>query len=361
LVHGIFAPIRQLVEATQFMAGGRTDIKLDIERKDLIGDLAISFKEMVGQIRRKREELDSANGKLADANDRLANNNRDLEEKVKQRTSEYEIANARLTSEIAEKEDFLRAVSHDLNAPLRNINGMASLLLAKHRGEFTEGVIHRLERIQKNVEVETELISELLELSRIKTRRQKIEMVDVETTVRDLGGVFEEDLRSHQIQLLLETSLPPLIAEKARIRQVFQNLIDNAIKYMGDQVDREIRIGCIVRPTEAEFYVRDTGVGIEEGDIHRIFSIFRRGRGAAVHNVVGKGVGLAWVKSIIETYNGNIWVESKFGRGSTFRFTINTKHLYTGGPIVEVPASDDEPLEEETIVDTGEDIDRQAA
>ena len=361
LVHGIFAPIRQLVEATQYMAGGRMDIKLDIERKDLIGDLAVSFKEMVGQIRRKREELDTANGKLADANDRLANNNRDLEEKVKQRTSEYEIANARLTSEIAEKEDFLRAVSHDLNAPLRNINGMASLLLAKHREEFTEGVIHRLERIQKNVEVETELISELLELSRIKTRRQKIEMVDVETTVRDLGGVFEEDLRSHQIQLLLETSLPPLIGEKARIRQVFQNLIDNAIKYMGDQVDREIRIGCIVRPTEAEFYVRDTGVGIEEGDIHRIFSIFRRGRGAAVHNVVGKGVGLAWVKSIIETYNGTIWVESKFGRGSTFRFTINTKHLYTGGPIVEIPATDVEPPEEEIAADPGDDIDRQAA
>jgi signal transduction histidine kinase len=343
LVHGIFTPIRQFVEATQKMAGGRLDVKLDIHRNDLIGDLAVSFKDMVGQIRRKREELDNANGQLAEANDRLANANRDLEVKVQQRTHEYEAANARLTSEIAEKEDFLRAVSHDLNAPLRNIAGMASLLLVKHKEEFSEGVIHRLERIQKNVETETELISELLELSRIKTRRQKIELVDVEAIIRDLGGVFEEDLRSKEIQLLQETPLPALVGEKSRLRQVFQNLIDNAIKYMGSQTVREIRIGCIVRQDEAEFYVRDTGVGIEEGDVGRIFYVFRRGRGAAVNNVVGKGVGLAWVKSIIETYHGNIWVESMAGKGSTFRFSIGGQHIHNGGEVVEIPATDGDP------------------
>jgi signal transduction histidine kinase len=349
LVHGIFAPIRQLVEATQNMAGGRMDVKLDIERNDLIGELATSYKEMVGQIRRKREELDAANGQLADANERLAMSNRDLETKVQQRTHEYEAANARLTSEIAEKEDFLRAVSHDLNAPLRNISGMASLLLAKHKAEFSEGVIHRLERIQKNVETETELISELLELSRIKTRRQKIELVDVEAIIHDLGGVFEDDLRGKQIQLLQETPLPALVGEKSRLRQVFQNLIDNAIKYMGTQTTvREIRIGCIVRQDEAEFYVRDTGVGIEEGDVGRIFYVFRRGRGAAVNNVVGKGVGLAWVKSIIETYHGTIWVESMYGKGSTFRFTIGSQHIHTGGEVVEVPATDGDPSDDES-------------
>jgi len=226
---------------------------------------------------------------------------------------------------------------------------MASLLLAKHKHEFSEPVIHRLERIQKNVETETELISELLELSRIKTRRQKIELVDVEAIVRDLGGVFEDDLRSKQIQLLQETPLPALIGEKSRLRQVLQNLIDNAIKYMGTQTTvREIRIGCIVRQDEAEFYVRDTGIGIEEGDVSRIFYVFRRGRGAAVSNVVGKGVGLAWVKSIIETYHGTIWVESMYGKGSTFRFTIGGQHVYTGGEVVEVPATDADPSDDES-------------
>src|SRR5205807_8220870 len=103
--------------------------------------------------------------------------NQGLEGKVNQRTVQLEAANARLSSEIAEKEDFLRAVSHDLNAPLRNIAGMATMLLLKHRASFDEDVVHRLERIQKNVQVETDLISELLELSRIKTRRQKVETV----------------------------------------------------------------------------------------------------------------------------------------------------------------------------------------
>src|SRR5205085_1159905 len=102
-------------------------------------------------------QLERANAKLADAN-------RGLEEKVRQRTAQVETANRRLRSEIAEKEDFLRAVSHDLNAPLRNIAGMATMLLLKHRETFNEDVIHRLERIQKNVTVETDLIAELLEL-----------------------------------------------------------------------------------------------------------------------------------------------------------------------------------------------------
>ena len=108
---------------------------------------------------------------------------------------------------------------------------------------------------------------------------------------------------------------------------MFQNLIDNAIKYMGDGPTREIHIGCQVRPTEAEFYVRDTGMGIEPDDIEKIFFIFRRGSNPATRDITGKGVGLASVKSIIETCTGNIWVESQPNQGSTFRFTINGAHV----------------------------------
>jgi signal transduction histidine kinase len=220
----------------------------------------------------------------------------------------------------------VRAVSHDLNAPLRNIAGMATMLLMKNREKFDNDVIHRLERIQKNVQVETDLITELLELSRIKTRRQKMENVDLGVLVHDLSGMFENDLRSKGIELVIDTPLPPLHCEKARMRQVFQNLIDNAIKYMGDGPVKSIRIGCAVRSDEAEFYVKDTGIGIDAEDLSRVFVVFRRGKNAA-QNVSGKGVGLASVKSIIETYNGTIWVESKPGQGSTFRFTINGRYV----------------------------------
>ncbi len=344
LVYGIFKPIRELVEATKKMSAGRLDIQVETERKDLIGDLARSFQHMVEHVRKQREALATSNSQLADANEQLglANKalheaNRDLEKKVQQRTGQLESANLRLQAEIAEKEDFVRAVSHDLNAPLRNIDGMAALLLSKHREDFTEEVTHRLERIQKNVQVETDLISELLELSRIKTQRQEIEPVDVEALVSDLKGVFEEDLRSRQIQMMLDTPLPPLIAEKSRIRQVFQNLIDNAIKYMGEQTIREIHVGCEVAGDEAQFYVRDTGMGIEADDLGKVFFVFRRGRGAASQNVPGKGIGLSSVKSIVETYSGSIWVESHVGEGSIFRFTINGRHVCgpDGQPLVQ--------------------------
>jgi signal transduction histidine kinase len=151
--------------------------------------------------------------------------------------------------------------------------------------------------------------------------------VNVDEIVRELQGLFENDLKTRGIELILDTELPSLVCEKARLRQVFQNLIDNAIKYMGDRPTKQIRVGCHMKLTEAQFYVRDTGIGIEPEDIDKVFFIFRRGKSTQTANIAGKGVGLASVKSIIETYNGKIWVESTVGEGSTFRFTINSRFL----------------------------------
>jgi signal transduction histidine kinase len=319
LVHRVFFPIRQLVDATNKITAGDLDASVAIDRPDVIGMLARSFNEMVIRVRRSQEALE-------DANDRLAEANRDLEEKVQHRTTQLETANKRLSSEIAEKEDFLRAVSHDLNAPLRNISGMASMLLMKNRDKFDEEVIHRLERIQKNVQVETDLISELLELSRIKTRRLKMEPIDIGAMVNELAGMFENDLRTRNITLVIDSALPVLHCERTRMRQVFQNLIDNAIKYMGEGRHRRIHVGCMVWKAEAEFYVSDTGMGIDPEDLDKVFFVFRRGKNCGA-NTAGKGVGLASVKSIVETYNGRIWVESHLGIGTTFRFTINGKYV----------------------------------
>jgi signal transduction histidine kinase len=313
LVHRLFLPIRQLVQATNRIASGDLDTAVAINRADAIGDLARSFNAMIQTIKRQQQDLLEIN--------------EDLERKVVQRTAQLEMANQRLSSEVAEKEDFLRAVSHDLNAPLRNISGMAAMLLMKHRDRFDDEIIHRLERIQKNVDVETDLISELLELSRIKTRREKMEMVEMAGLVSEVEGLFESDLRGSQIALVVDTPLPVLHGERSRFRQVFQNLIDNAIKYMADGPLREIHVGCVVRPTEAEFYVRDTGMGIDAEDQAKVFHVFRRGKNSAARNVAGKGVGLSSVKSIVETYGGSIGVESEPGRGSTFKFTINGRYV----------------------------------
>lgn len=369
LVHRIFTPIRQLVGATEKIAAGHLDTQVAIDRPDVIGTLARSFNEMINRVKRQQDDLAEANAKLAEANRQLANTNQDLEQKVRQRTAQLEAtagqlesANHRLSSEIAEKEDFLRTVSHDLNAPLRNIAGMATMLLMKHRATFDPDVVHRLERIQKNVQVETDLIGELLELSRIKTRRQKMETVDVAALVVELGEVLAQDLESRQIKLVIDTPMPPLECERARLRQVFQNLIDNAIKYMGDgspQGDgaagpenprvNEIHVGCSALPGEAEFYVRDTGIGIDREDVDKVFRVFRRGKSDAVQSVSGKGVGLASVKSIIETYSGMIRVESQLGRGSTFRFTINGKYVKDAAAMSVAPAAPQSAQREATV------------
>jgi signal transduction histidine kinase len=216
------------------------------------------------------------------------------------------------------------------------------MLLMKHREKLDEDVVHRLERIQKNVEIETDLINELLELSRIKTRRQKMELVEVDRMIWELRGMFEGDLKGKTIDLVVDSTLPPLNCERARLRQVFQNLIDNAIKYMGNGAERRIHVGCTVHLTEVEFYVRDTGMGIDPEDIDKVFFIFRRGRSTEAQAVAGKGVGLASVKSIVETYNGKIWVESELGTGTTFHFTINGKYVPSSGmaqALVDEPAT----------------------
>jgi signal transduction histidine kinase len=332
LVHRIFLPIRQLVAATRSISAGDLGTTVAIDRPDLIGELARSFNDMVLKVKRQQDALNDANLSLAEANVKLAGANEGLENKVVERTAQLEVANKRLSSEITEKEDFLRAVSHDLNAPLRNIDGMTTMLLLKHKEKFDEDIIHRLERIQKNVKMETDLIAELLELSRIKTRRHKMEIVDIKALVQDLRGIFENDLRSKQIEIVIDTDLPRINGEKARLRQVFQNLIDNAIKYMGSGFTREIHIGCSARSEEAQFYVRDTGIGIEADELSKVFVIFRRGKNSQAQNVAGKGVGLASVKSIVETYNGSIWAESTVGNGTTFRFTINGRYVSSGEP-----------------------------
>ncbi|MGD0463135.1 MAG: HAMP domain-containing sensor histidine kinase [Tepidisphaeraceae bacterium] len=318
LVHRLFRPIRQLVEATNRIADGDLDTAVAIDRADAIGDLARSFNAMIQTVKRQQQDL-------LEIND-------ELERKVVQRTAQLEMANQRLSSEIAEKEDFLRAVSHDLNAPLRNISGMAAMLLMKHRDRFDDEIVHRLQRIQKNVDVETDLISELLELSRIKTRREKMEMVETASLVAEVEGLFESDLRGRQITFIVDTPLPVLHGERSRFRQVFQNLIDNAIKYMGDGPVREIHVGCEVHPTEAEFYVRDTGMGIDAEDQAKVFYVFRRGKNSASRNIAGKGVGLSSVKSIVETYSGSIRVQSEPGQGSTFKFTINGQYVPAAQP-----------------------------
>lgn len=319
-IKNAFAPLRRMQDALRQIAAGGIDCVVPSSHVPLFNGIASGLNTLLQRVRDER--------KLAEQSEQeLKRTIVELERKLDARTAQLEAANGRLAGEIAEKEDFLRAISHDLNAPLRNIGGMVTMLMTKNKDELSEEACGRLDRIKKNIDVETDLINELLELSRIKSKQRVLALVETESLVWELRGMFESDLKTRQIDLIVETSLPALYGERARIRQVFQNLIDNAIKYMGDRPVREIRIGCKIELAEASFYVRDTGVGIHPDDVQKVFYVFRRGRSEITQKTPGKGVGLASVKSIIETYSGRIWVESQLDVGTTFRFTINGKYV----------------------------------
>lgn len=333
IIARMFAPVRRLATAANNVAEGKFET-VDFQSGDALGRLASAFNHMVERIAEQKRLADDANCRLLEAN-------LHLERRIADRTAAIQAASQRLQSEIEEKEDFLRAVSHDLTAPLRNIDGMVTVLQRKYGEQLSQEVIRRLDRIKHNVQIETELIGEILELSRIKTRRDELEPVNAQDLVWDLRGLFENDLREFGIDLIVESQLPMLVVERSRMRQVFQNLIDNAIKYMGDSPTRRIIIGSQVKREETTFWVRDTGIGIAPEDAQKIFYVFRRGNNHS--GVSGKGVGLASVKSIIENYQGTIWTAPNLhdGMGSIFYFTLNGQYVADSARAFRRDASND--------------------
>jgi len=205
---------------------------------------------------------------------------------------------------------------------------MASMLIIKYKDTMEKDMLQRLERIQKNVQVECELINELLELSRIKTRREKIERVDLHELIQSVAEGFASDFETRKITFRLQSHLPVMRGERLRLRQAFQNLIDNAIKYMRDDGPREIIVTSKwCGDEEVVFSFKDTGMGIAADDLPQLFHVFRRAKNASIMKIPGKGVGLASVKSIIENYHGRLWVESTEGEGTTFHFAIPIPHF----------------------------------
>ncbi|MCJ7544937.1 MAG: HAMP domain-containing histidine kinase [Phycisphaerae bacterium] len=307
----VLQPIGRLVAVTRRLADGDLMARVGMRRNDEMGDLASAFDAMAEHVAQARRELLRANEQL--------------ERKVEQRTCELAEANRRLTQEAADKEEFLRAVSHDLNAPLRNIAGMASMTLLKD-GDHLSGEVHqRLERIRANADAQTAMISDLLELSRIRTRPQKRQTVDIAELLAEQGQHFEFELDSGNTTLEITPPMPQLYVERNRICQVFQNLIDNAIKYMDKPSGGRIVITHRLDGDLHEFRVTDNGPGVPARQQREIFCIFRRAQTPQTAQVPGKGVGLAVVSTIASTYGGRAWVESQEGRGSSFCFTLSAE------------------------------------
>jgi signal transduction histidine kinase len=227
-----------------------------------------------------------------------------------------------LEAKNAELERFTYTVSHDLKSPLVTIGGFIGIIEEDIRKGNIDRVPRSTGRIREAARKMRQLLDELLELSRIGRLANPAIEISFGELAREAVELVQGELTARQVEVKIEADLPWVFVDRIRIVEVLQNLISNAIKFMGERTDPLIEI-C-VRKTDQQpvFYVRDNGIGIAPEYHERIFGLFNK----LDLTSDGTGIGLALVKRIIEVHGGTIWVESALGKGATFFFTLADKN-----------------------------------
>ena len=214
---------------------------------------------------------------------------------------------------------FNYTVSHELKSPIVTIKGfLGSIQMDMARDEY-EKAGKDLLRVVNATDKMNQTLSDLLELSRVGQMVASQERIKTSELVEEVVDALRGQLRIKNVQVQIMPDLPDLYGNRIRLREVFENLINNAIKYMGDQLMPVIEIGWTTMDGERTFYVKDNGMGIAPQYRDRVFNLFEK----LDPTSEGTGVGLALVKRIIETHGGRIWVESDGeGMGTVFYFKI---------------------------------------
>jgi PAS domain S-box-containing protein len=228
-----------------------------------------------------------------------------------------------------ELDDFAYIASHDLKEPLRGLSNNAIFLKEDHADQISESGIKRIERMVYLCEKMEQLINELLYFSRIGKQELAVRHVDLNEIVSDIVEMTHSAHEGRNIKFLVPKALPTIFCDGVRIKEAFRNLVTNAVKY-NDKEEKIIEIGVKdakkgydteARQEKKIFYVKDNGIGIEPRSHGEVFRIFKR-LNDEDETVKGTGVGLTFVKKIIERHGGRIWLESELGKGTTFFFTI---------------------------------------
>lgn len=272
--------------------------------------------------------------------------NDELENRVEQRTAELRKTNEGLEKEIrrrhrAEKvldkyskelarsnqelQDFAYVASHDLQEPLRKIQAFGDLLSSEYEAELGANGKEYLTRMRNAASRMSVLIEDLLAFSRVTTKAHPNTEVDLAVTAKEVIGDLETRIKDTHGKVEVGP-LPTVWADDTHMRQLFQNLIGNALKFHREDVPPVVKV--YAKPLKAAdksytIYVEDNGIGFDEKYLDRIFSVFQRLHGKAEYE--GTGIGLAVCRKIAERYGGTITAASKKGHGSTFIFSIPVK------------------------------------
>ncbi|MBN1359419.1 MAG: GAF domain-containing protein [Sedimentisphaerales bacterium] len=260
-------------------------------------DFAASIADMIS-LQIEANERQKAERALAKANEHLADIVRELRRSNK------------------ELQDFAYVTAHDLKAPLRGIGTLTDWITSDYADKLDEQGRQQLQLLKGRVSRMSELIDSILHYSEIGRTAKRVESVDLNGLLPEIVGQLSPP---ENIQITIDPDLPTLVAEKARLIQLFQNLIGNAIKYMDKPAGR-IDVSCVSQDDHWKFGIADNGPGIDRKYFTKIFQMFqtltRR------DELESTGIGLAVVKKIVDLYGGNVWVESTVGEGTTFYFTL---------------------------------------
>lgn len=315
-------PISTLTKTSHAISAGDLERRVEVKTNDEIGELANSFNQMAGNLKKAMDELELEK--------------KSLEQKVHERTQELKEANIQLKTRAEELQainkeldSFTYSASHDLKEPLRGITSFSQFLLEDYQDKLDETGKNYLKRLSASAVRMKCLIDDLLALSRISRIKNPYTSVDANKLVKEVLKQLKPIIEEKNVRIEIDNELPFIYCDEIKMKQVFYNLVSNAIKY-NDKKSPEVEIGFEgQRADGGVFFVRDNGIGIEKEYFEEIFGIFKRlHRGNEYGG--GTGVGLTIVKRIITDHGGKVWVKSTPDKGSAFYFSLPGGELVSG-------------------------------
>jgi len=250
--------------------------------------------------------------------------NVELEKRVQERTLQLELANRKLREANRAKSKFLSAMSHELRTPLNAIIGFSEVLRDGLCGDLNQDQQDAVTDIYESGKHLLSMINDILDLSKVEAGKIELqyEMFQIEEMLESVRTVVSGNVSKKGLQYEehLPPNLPPIYADKVRFKQILYNLVSNAVKFTPE--GGSVTIYASHDENEFTFTVDDTGIGIREEDTPKLFNEFVQIESSYARQYEGTGLGLALSKGLVEKHGGRIWVESEYGKGSKFIFTI---------------------------------------